>query len=387
VTGDRYDTWAGARNVLGVRLDGMGDVLMTSPALRAIHGDHGQRRLTLLASSAGAKVAHLIPELEDVIVYDAPWMKATATAADHGNDREMIDVVRRRGFDAAIIFTVYSQNPLPAALLCTLADVPLRLAHCRENAYDLLSDRLPEIEPNQLTRHETRRQLDLVAAVGYTTSDERMSLHVPADAEERAAEALTSLGLAGRSDWVVIHPGATASSRRYPWQSFRAAADELVARGLDVVFTGSAGDEHVVENIRRAMQGRSESLAGFLDLPTFAALLARAPVLIGNNSGPVHLAAAVRTPVVDLYALTNPQHTPWGVPNRVLNHDVPCRNCYRSVCPQGHHDCLRQVDPIEVVDAAIELLELKRRRSSRSREAGVRRRELVTAKGHPVRRG
>jgi ADP-heptose:LPS heptosyltransferase len=86
------------------------------------------------------------------------------------------------------------------------------------------------------------------------------------------------------------------------------------------------------------------------------ALLSLAPVLIANNAGPVHLAAAVGTPVVDLYALTNPQHTPWGVPNRVLSRDVPCRFCYASVCPQGHHDCLRLVTPDEIVSAAVELV-------------------------------
>ena len=75
---------------------------------------------------------------------------------------------------------------------------------------------------------------------------------------------------------------------------------------------------------------------------------------MANNTGPVHIAAAVGTPVVDLYALTNPQHTPWGVPNRVLFHDVPCKYCYKSVCPQGHHDCLRLVRPEDVVTAVIE---------------------------------
>jgi ADP-heptose:LPS heptosyltransferase len=80
-------------------------------------------------------------------------------------------------------------------------------------------------------------------------------------------------------------------------------------------------------------------------------------VLISNNTGPVHIAAAVQTPVVDLYALTNPQHTPWGVPHRILNHDVPCRNCYQSVCPQGDNACLNNVDPARVADAARELLQ------------------------------
>ncbi|MEX2599096.1 MAG: glycosyltransferase family 9 protein, partial [Dehalococcoidia bacterium] len=63
------------------------------------------------------------------------------------------------------------------------------------------------------------------------------------------------------------------------------------------------------------------------------------------------IAAAVGTPVVDLYALTNPQHTPWQVPNRTLFHDVPCKNCYKSICPEGHHHCLRLVPPEAIVDA------------------------------------
>lgn len=78
-------------------------------------------------------------------------------------------------------------------------------------------------------------------------------------------------------------------------------------------------------------------------------------MLVGNNSGPAHIAAAVGTPVVDLYALTNPQHTPWMVPSRVLNHDVPCKYCYKSVCPMQHHHCLTLVEPARVVAAVQEL--------------------------------
>ncbi|HEX7636960.1 MAG TPA: glycosyltransferase family 9 protein, partial [Burkholderiaceae bacterium] len=86
------------------------------------------------------------------------------------------------------------------------------------------------------------------------------------------------------------------------------------------------------------------------------ALVARARLVLTNNSGPAHLAAALGTPVVDLYALTNPQHTPWQVPARVLSHDVPCRHCLRSRCPQGHHACLLGVPPQAAADAALALL-------------------------------
>jgi ADP-heptose:LPS heptosyltransferase len=78
--------------------------------------------------------------------------------------------------------------------------------------------------------------------------------------------------------------------------------------------------------------------------------------LIANNSGPAHIAAALGTPVVVLYALTNPQHTPWMATSRVLSHDVPCRGCLRSVCPLGHNACLQAIPASEVAEAACDLL-------------------------------
>jgi ADP-heptose:LPS heptosyltransferase len=96
-------------------------------------------------------------------------------------------------------------------------------------------------------------------------------------------------------------------------------------------------------------------LAGLLDLPELAALLQAADVVVCNNSAPAHIASAVGTPVVDLYALTNPQHTPWGVAHRVLSHDVDCKYCLKSVCPHDHQHCLNGVSPDQVV-AAVDAL-------------------------------
>jgi lipopolysaccharide heptosyltransferase II len=353
----RPDAWSRARRILAVRLDALGDVLMTTPALRALKRSAPGRHVTLLTSPGGAAVAPMLPDVDDCLVYESPWMKATPDRPDARHDHAMIDRLRAGRFDGAVVFTVYSQNPLPAAMLLYLADIPLRLAHCRENPYQLLTDWIPDPEPAQLVRHEVRRQLDLVAAVGCRAGDERLALRVPDAARARVNSLLRSRGLGEDTPFVVVHPGVTAASRRYPPEGFAAAARSLVREhGLRVVFTGSGGEHDLVESIRAAMGEPSHSLAGRLDLAELAALIERAPLLIANNTGPVHVAAAVGTPVVDLYALTNPQHTPWGVPCRVLNHPVPCAPCYKSDCPEGHHDCLRLVRPDAVVRAAIELL-------------------------------
>src|SRR5438270_118860 len=185
-----FDNWRQVRNVLCIRLDAMGDVLMTTPALRALREGRDDGRLTLMTSPAGAAAGELIPWVDELMVYDAPWMKATAARSGAQPEFTVIDRLGRAGFDAAVIFTVYSQNPLPAAFLCYLAGIPLRLAHCRENPYQLLTHHVPEPEPQQLIRHEARRQLDLVAAAGCRTEDERLSLRVPATARDRVATLL-----------------------------------------------------------------------------------------------------------------------------------------------------------------------------------------------------
>jgi lipopolysaccharide heptosyltransferase II len=349
-------TWQSANNVLAVRLDHLGDVLMTTPAIRALKEGRPERRVTLLTSPAGAAVAALIPEVDDVIVYDAPWMKATAPRAGSAPEYAMVERLRAGGFDAAAIFTVFSQNPMPAAFLCYLADIPLRLAHCHENTYQLLSDWIPDPEPGAGIRHEVRRQLDLVAAVGCRTSDERLSLRVPEAAQARVRLLLGARGIDLGRPWIVVHPGASAPSRRYPAEGFAAVARRLATEaGWQVVFSGLPDERDLVAAIRQEMDAPSQAFVGELALSELAALISAAPLLLANNTGPAHIAAAVGTPVVDLYALTNPQHTPWGVPNRVLSHDVPCKNCFKSVCPLGHHDCLRLVTPAAVVAAVREL--------------------------------
>ncbi|HEX5478468.1 MAG TPA: lipopolysaccharide heptosyltransferase II [Dehalococcoidia bacterium] len=342
--------WQHARNVLCIRLDTIGDVLMTGPAIRAVSEARPDRRITMLTSSAGAAAARLLPDIDAVIEYDAPWMKP---APDERPEQDVADELRARAFDGAVIFTVYSQSALPAAFLCRLAGIPQRLAHCRENPYGLLTDWVREMEPDQTIRHEVERQLALVAAVGCAPRDDRMKVRIPADAVDSAERLLTRCGVDRNRPWCVIHPGASAPSRRYAAAGFAAAADELVMRdGWQVVFAGGVADVELTRSIRRMMLAPTVSIAGELELTELAALISLAPILIANNSGPAHLASATGTPVVDLYALTNPQHTPWRVPAKVLSHDVPCAWCYASVCREGHHDCLRLVSPARVAAAA-----------------------------------
>ncbi|HWP17977.1 MAG TPA: lipopolysaccharide heptosyltransferase II [Burkholderiaceae bacterium] len=357
---ERVRRWRQARRVLAVRLDNLGDVVMTTPAIAALRqGLSPGARVTLLCSRATSHALPHLPDVDDAIVYDAPWVKgAPGARRPQRHDVAFLQQLAAGAFDAAVIFTVYTQSALPAALMCRLAGIPLRLAHSRENPYDLLTDWVPDPEPASGIRHEVERQLALVRQVGFDTDDPRLRFQVrPLDAFS-LDERLNGVGIDAARPLVVVHPGATAASRRYPADRFGLAAQGIAeATGATIVFTGSAAEEPLVREAQAQMRASSVSLAGRLSLGEFAVLIQRARLLVSNNTGPVHLAAALGTPVVDLYALTNPQHTPWQVPARVLHHDVPCRNCLKSVCPEGHHDCLRLVEPSQVVQAALELMD------------------------------
>ena len=350
--------WTEARSILAVRLDGIGDLLMTTPALRALKDADHTRSLTLLTSPAAAAFARELPFVDDVIAFVAPWMKTGETApvspiATH----RLVDRLRFPAFDAAVVFTVFTQSALPAATLLFQAGIPRRAAYSRENPYALLTDWRadPDRDAHAGVRHEVQRQIDLVESLGARVRERRLQFPVRESARRSMLEKALAAGMHAHVPWLIVHPGATAASRRYPDAKLADAVAALQASGRwQIGVAGAPADLHSVETITARAPG-AVSLAGLLDLPELAALIATARLLVCNNSAPAHIAAAVGTPVVDLYALTNPQHTPWGVAHRVLSRDVDCKYCLKSQCPRGHHRCLADVAPDEIV-AAVEAL-------------------------------
>lgn len=362
-----HPQWQQANNILCVRLDSLGDVLMCTPAMRAIKQSRPGLHLSLLTSRSGAAAAPYIPELDAVLRYPAPWIKSSSPHAPFV-DAAMVQSLTAMRFDAAVIFTSYSQSALPAALLCYLAGIPLRLAHCRENPYQLLSNWIEDHEPGALVRHEVQRQLDLVAGVGWEADTSGMSFTVPEEDLSRVRRHFAEQGVNERQRIVVMHPGASAPSRRYPAVLWAEVICGLWQRGGYAIFlTGEQHERELIDEIRALCRVPVHSLAGQLNLGQLGAAIRLASVVVSNNTGPAHMAAAIGTPLVNLYALTNPQHTPWQVESRLLYHDVPCKYCYTSICPQGHNDCLAKVAPEMVIDAICSLAAGDARGSQASR--------------------
>jgi lipopolysaccharide heptosyltransferase II len=355
--------WREVRRLLIVRLDNLGDVILATPAIRALRLAYPEARLTLLASPVGAPMADLNPDLDDAIVYRAPWMDPdTQLLQDPSREASIIAEVRRRGYDAAIIFGSYHQSALPAAYLSYLAGIRLRHAASIDGPGSLLTSR--HRHPDR-TLHEVERGLDLVRGLAIESPYDDLVLR-PRAGDLAWAQATVEGLRRGHEPVIGIHPGCSCPSRTYPPEHFVLAAKALRQElGAQLVWTGGPDEIGLVEEIRSKVDDPGLSLAGATDLSRLAAMVAACDLAITNNSGPMHVAAAVGTPVVALFALTNPPEEwhPWKVPYRLLNRPIECARCYQRVCP-FEHECLRGVSAKDVARAAAELLDRSARLST-----------------------
>jgi ADP-heptose:LPS heptosyltransferase len=340
------------RRVLLIRLDNLGDVLLTTPAFRAVRRSLPEAHLALLAGPAGCEVGRLNPDIDETILYRAPnedvYFKLPQ---DPAREMATVKALKERDFDAAIIFTSYKQSALPVAYLCYLAGIPLRAAGSFEGPGSLLTHRhryANTVPP----RHETLRGLELTKSLGFQTVEPEMVL-VPREEDEESATSL--LETYGIERFILVHPGASASSRAYPPERYAAVVKELASRsGLPVLVTGGPDEKELA---RRVAGTAGIHVGGETEFGSFAALVGRAGAVVTNNTGTTHVASALKRSVVTVFAGTNPpeQWGPWRTPHELLTHPVPCAPCYKRVCPIGH-ECLTGILPETVVEAALNLL-------------------------------
>jgi ADP-heptose:LPS heptosyltransferase len=352
-------TWRSCKNLLVIRLDNMGDLLMSVPAINALKQTF-KCKITVLTSSAGKDIAAYIPAIDQVIVYDVPWMKSSMESAP-GDTWNVIELLKKNFFDGAVLFTVFSQNPLPTAMLAYLAEIPLRLAYCRENPYQLLTDWVPEIEPYEMVRHQVKRDLALVKHIGATADNDIISIAVPENAWERAQEKFANEGIDLKRQWVIFHAGVSEIKRKYPISDWVETARKVrSAFNCQIVLTGLAHEKPLTENIRSQSGPDVFSLSGALPLDEFIMAIRNSSLVVTVNTATAHIAAATSTKVIVLYAMTNPQHTPWKVEGCVMPFSVPeelksKNEVLRFVDKEYFPATYLKVSPDDIVEAAEKL--------------------------------
>lgn len=321
-------------HVLAIRLDNDGDVLLAGPAIRALAA--GADRVTLLCGPRGRQAARLLPGVDDVRVWRAPWIDPDGHPVDRADVDALVARLAAHAIDRALIFGSFHQSPLPMALLLRLAGVPWIGATSVDFPGSLL-DLRHQIDDDV---HEVERSLDLVRAAGFTP---------PADTRLNIKRDCPSLDL--EPGYVVVHPGASVPARAWAPERNR----ELVAAvDRPVVVTGGPGERELT---RYVAGDHGLDLGGRTSLAELASVIAAADAIVVGNTGPAHLAAAVQTPVVSLFAPTVPavRWRPWQVPHELLHVDVPCAGCRARTCPVAGHPCLNGV-PVDAVVGAVDRL-------------------------------
>ncbi|MDX6722409.1 MAG: hypothetical protein QOD73_813 [Solirubrobacteraceae bacterium] len=324
--------------VLVARLDNDGDVLLAGPAIRAVAA--GGARVTLLCGPRGRQAAALLPGVDGVIVRRAEWIDPHPEPVERAAIDAFVDELAAGRFDEAIVLSSFHQSPLPLALLLRMAGVP-RIAATSVDYPGSLLDVRHRIHDDV---HEVQRSLSLVAPRGHALAeggDGALRVRRPGDAPLGAG-------------YVVVHPGASVPARAWAPERNAELVTALGAEGRRVVVTGAPSER----DLTALVAGRSGvDLGGRTDFAGLADVLANAACVVVGNTGPAHLAAAVGTPVVSLYAPTVPpvRWRPWRVPHELLCVDVPCAGCRARECPVPGHPCLGGVGVADVTAAVARL--------------------------------
>ncbi len=346
--------WLAAKNILAVRLDNIGDVVMLGPALRAVKETSPQARLTLLASPAGSTAVPLLPWIDDVITWRPIWQDVGGCMPFHpARERELINMLAERQFDAALIFTSFSQTPHTPGYVCYLAGILLRAGESKEFGGSTLTTELKG-SPDDL--HQVERNLRLVEHLGFVARDRRLMLAIPEEARQAVPLLLERVGLDPDAPFLLVHPGASAQARRYPVERFGIVARLLTRRGWPILVTGIEREAVLLaELMQHAPDARC--LVGGATLAEYAALVERAALVICNDTLPMHLADAVGTPEVVLFSGTDyeEQWRPRATAHRLLRRPTSCHPCYLFECPIGL-PCL-DIPPEEVVENCDAVLE------------------------------
>jgi heptosyltransferase-2 len=371
--------------ILCVKLADIGDVLLCTPALRALRVRYPGAQIDLLTPPLSAHVLQNAPEINNVIVFNKFPFDTLGSLFDLKTVFGAIQFLRGLGrgrYDAILLFHHYTLRfgALKFAAVALASRAPIRAGVDNGRGWFLthkVADRGFGAE------HEAEYWLDVAAQIGTAPRPADRRIHIPlAEADHAAADALLAeLSLPGAGPLIAIHPGAGwySTARRWPAAHFATLIATLVReRDADILLLGGPDEQDLAAEVRESVptdeRVRVHNIAGRTSITGTEALLQRCALFIGNDSGPMHLATAARIPVLGIFGLSNwrafgPYVPPApGVPDqpaRIVRQDLPCQPClYRGLqlglrdgC--GPRPCLTALAPASVAEAALALLDAR----------------------------
>jgi heptosyltransferase-2 len=315
----------------------IGDSVLAQPAIESIADSFPEAELWLSAAewvkdlfSSDGKIAGVVPLLS---ANDIKTVRAAARK------------LRAQRFDIGILLT----NSFGSALLFLLAGIPQRWGYAGDGRRLLLNRAVRSTDRNA-PRHQVHYYLDLVTGLGLKARPPGLLLTVPEEEKERTRRFLEELGVDSRRPLVILSPGAGyGPAKRWPASRFAALASLFQERkDAAVLIIGSAAESDIAATISSSLKKKPFVLTGKTTLPQLKSLISLARLFVSNDSGPMHLANALRAPVVGIFGPTDPAVTgPFEQPAAVVKKDVPCWPCSYRKCPYDHR-CMMRIDPEEV---------------------------------------
>jgi 3-deoxy-D-manno-octulosonic-acid transferase/heptosyltransferase-1 len=344
-------------NILIVKLSAIGDVIHTLPSLAALRRCYPQAHISWVVEEAASDLLMDHPMLNRVLVSRRKrWIRDLRSGRNAGTVlREITDFVRTlrdRPYDLVIDF----HGLFKSAVFVLLSRGKRRLGYdsMQEGSGLFLNEKIPE----DMAKHAVDRYLDFPRRLGCDVSRPEFPIALQAGHFRRVRELLAEKKVDTARGFVGVSPIAYWETKLWDEAKFAALCDLIVTElGLPVVFTGERS-EGPVERIRSLMQAPSASVAGETSLRELAALYRTASVLLTTDSGPMHLAAAVGTPVVALFGPTSPERTgPYGEGNVVIRRGLACSPCFRKTCETM--ECMKTINVDEVFQAVRERLDVR----------------------------
>lgn len=342
------------RRILIIKPSSLGDIVHALPTLAALRDRFPQAHIAWLVKRQWADLLDRVEGLDEVWPVDsglAGWLA-------------VVPRLRSAGFDLAVDL----QGLFRSAALARAAGCPTRLGFDtgREGSPFFYTHRVPVPSPEM---HAVDRYLLVAAALGATGTladsrahRSRVLFRVRPDDSKKAEELLGRWALKPADPWIALNVSARWPTKRWPAEHFGALLDHIQESGLGrVVLIGGPEDLGAAEEVKRRARTSPVNLTGAIPLGVLPALLAAARALVTNDSGPMHVAAAVGTPIIAMFGPTSPVRTgPYGPGHRVLRTSIPCSPCFSRVCGNRvEMECLTSLAPELVLDAVRDQLKVK----------------------------
>ena len=346
------------QRILVIRLDLIGDLVLSMTLVRALKRSYPQAEIDLLALPASAKVVMHDPELTEIITYDPNVWRRPKALIQPKNWREAFSLRRRlraRHYDIAVsVFGPW------AGIIAALSGARRRVGFGRESYPGFMTDNVPgrHWSPGD-HKHEVDYCLELAKSSGAITSpaDRIPRLYVDPQACQQLEQLLMQQDVQQAKPVIACHVSSNnGQSKRWPIPYWATLIDKLIReQGAQVIFTGAPVDTPLIESVSHRMQEQAINLAGKTSLPQLVALLQRADLVISGDSGPMHIAAAVGTPLIAIHGPTDPALSgPVSPTATILRSDIWCSPCYNARdtadCRFFTTQCMKNISPAQVLE-------------------------------------